>query len=191
VFSAILRPCVTSSDTYWCLKRELRFTSLLLSEATSSLQITSSCVITNLHYLLSVEHFFQPQSSEISSSSSDNEEYSWATQADIDSIIKYLNRSKRILALCGAGLSAPSGIPTYRDSGAYWKGHKAASISSIDTFKINPGLVWRYFTDRRLVLKAKPNRGHVALAKITQKKPGFVCLTQNIDGADTDSICST
>jgi NAD-dependent SIR2 family protein deacetylase len=128
----------------------------------------------------------------MSSPSSHNEEYSWATQADIDSFIKHLNKSKRILALCGAGLSAPSGIPTYRGSGAYWNGHKATSISSIDTFKVNPGLVWKYFTDRRrLVLKAKPNRGHVSLAKTAQKKPGFVCLTQNIDGDVTDSIFFT
>jgi NAD-dependent deacetylase sirtuin 5 len=128
----------------------------------------------------------------MSSPSSDDEEYSWATQAEIDFFIKHLNKSKGILALCGAGLFAPSGIPTYRGSGAYWNGHKVTSISSIETFKVNPGLVWKYFTDRkRLVLKAKPNRGHIALSKTAQKKPSFVCLTQNIDGEGANSTFFT
>ena len=73
--------------------------------------------------------------------------------------------------------------PTFRGSGALWRNHKAASISSIETFKANPGLVWSYHADRRhLALEAKPNEWHLALAKLAKKKKGFVCLTQNIDG---------
>lgn len=109
----------------------------------------------------------------------------FATQEEIDSFGKHLHKSKRILALCGAGLSAASGIPTFRGSGAMstWRGHKASSLSSIESFNVNPGLVWQYMADRRhLALQSKPNKAHEALAKLAKKKNGFVCLTQNIDG---------
>lgn len=107
----------------------------------------------------------------------------FATEAEINSFGKHLHSSKRILALCGAGLSAASGIPTFRGSGTLWRNHKAASISNIETWEANPGLVWKYHADRRyFALKAKPNKGHVALASLAKKKKGFVCLTQNIDG---------
>lgn len=106
------------------------------------------------------------------------------TQSAIDEFIKHLHKSKRVLVLCGAGLSAPSGIPTFKGSGALWKNHKAATLSSIDAFEANPGLVWKYFADRRrLALRAKPNRGHEVLAECTRKKgKGMKVLTQNIDG---------
>jgi NAD-dependent deacetylase sirtuin 5 len=113
-----------------------------------------------------------------------SEKPSFATQ-DIGSFGRHLYKSKRILALCGAGLSAASGIPTFRGSGAMstWRGHKASSLSSIDAFNVNPGLVWQYMADRRhLALQSKPNKAHKALAQLAKKKKGFVCLTQNIDG---------
>jgi NAD-dependent SIR2 family protein deacetylase len=118
------------------------------------------------------------------SSPSSEPQYSFATEEEINSFGKHLYKSKRILALCGAGLSAASGIPTFRGSGALWRGHKAAHLSSIEAFEANPGLVWKYMMDgRHLALQAKPNAGHEALAKLAKKKKkGFVCLTQNIDG---------
>ena len=118
-------------------------------------------------------------------SSSETKSPSFATQEEINSFGKHLYKPKRILALCGAGLSAASGIPTFRGSGAMstWRGHKASSLSSIETFNINPGLVWQYMADRRhLAMQSEPNNAHEALAKLAKKKPGFVCLTQNIDG---------
>ena len=84
----------------------------------------------------------------------------FATQEEIDSFGKHLHKSKRILALCGAGLSAASGIPTFRGSGAMstWRGHKASSLSSIESFNVNPGLVWQYMADQRhLVPQSKLN----------------------------------
>jgi NAD-dependent SIR2 family protein deacetylase len=64
-----------------------------------------------------------------------------------------------------------------------WQGHKASSLSSIETFNVNPGLVWQYMADRKhLALQSEPNNAYEALAKLAKKKPGFVCLTQNIDG---------
>lgn len=109
--------------------------------------------------------------------------YSWGSEESINDFIRYLNESVRILVLCGAGLSAPSGIPTFKGSGAYWRGHKAANLSNIDVFIANPGLVWKYFAERRrLALRALPNKAHFALAKFAETKKGMHVLTQNIDG---------
>ncbi|PVH76467.1 DHS-like NAD/FAD-binding domain-containing protein [Cadophora sp. DSE1049] len=109
--------------------------------------------------------------------------YTWGTTSEINSFIRHLNKSHRILALCGAGLSAPSGIPTFKGSGSYWKNHKAAALSHPETFEANPGLVWSYFAERRrLALCAEPNKAPRALAQVARKRKGFVCLTQNVDG---------
>ncbi|TVY13481.1 NAD-dependent protein deacylase [Lachnellula arida] len=107
----------------------------------------------------------------------------FASEEEINSFGKYLHSSKRILVLCGAGLSAASGIPTFSGDGAHWRGHKCTSISSIDCFEELPGLVWKYHAERRkLALGAGPNRGHEALAVLARKKNGVRVLTQNIDG---------
>jgi len=113
-------------------------------------------------------------------STSDKEEKpSFTSQADI----KHLNRSKRILALCGASLSAQSGFPIFTNEGAMWNNHKVAALSNINTFESNPGLVWKYSADRRTrALKTKPNKAHAALAKTAMRRPVMVCITQNIDG---------
>jgi NAD-dependent SIR2 family protein deacetylase len=116
-------------------------------------------------------------------STSDREEKpDFVSQTDIDSFVKHLNRSKRILELCGAGLSAPSCIPTFTNEGAMWKNHKAVALSNIKTFVVKPGLTWEYSANRRsLALKAKPNKAHLAFAKTVMKKSGMVCITQNVD----------
>ncbi|KAF8860737.1 DHS-like NAD/FAD-binding domain-containing protein [Acephala macrosclerotiorum] len=117
------------------------------------------------------------------SSSELEERYRWGSEADINSFVRHLNKSKRVLALCGAELFAPSGIPTFKGSGALWRGYKGASLSDIETLKTNPGLVWKYFFNRRrLTLNTEPNEAHHALAAVAKKKEGFACLTQNIDG---------
>ena len=102
------------------------------------------------------------------------------------------------MALCRAGLSAsaPSSISTFAGSGALWSGHRASALSSVEVWDANPGLVWKYFADRRrLAIRASVNGGHIALAGLARKferenkrKGGkgrqkeFMCLTQNIDG---------
>lgn len=64
-----------------------------------------------------------------------------------------------------------------------WKQHRAQSLADPDAFEENPGLVWQFYAARRhMALRAEPNPGHVALAKLAEKKKDFVCLTQNVDG---------
>ncbi|KAI0594923.1 Sir2 family protein [Biscogniauxia sp. FL1348] len=95
-----------------------------------------------------------------------------------------LKSSRRILALCGAGLSEPSGLSTYLGPGAaLWSNERAQSLASSRRFETDPDLVWLFYGHRRhAALKARPNPAHEALAKLAHERPEFLCLTQNIDG---------
>ncbi|KAL2132935.1 hypothetical protein VTI74DRAFT_3156 [Chaetomium olivicolor] len=93
-----------------------------------------------------------------------------------------LARSRRILAVCGAGLSASSGLPTFRGAGGLWRNYEATMLASAEAFEADPGLVWMFYAYRRhMALRAKPNAGHYALAALAKRNPDFLCLTQNVD----------
>ncbi|OCK75757.1 DHS-like NAD/FAD-binding domain-containing protein [Lepidopterella palustris CBS 459.81] len=103
--------------------------------------------------------------------------------AELESFQQYLKSSKRILALLGAGLSASSGLPTFRGAGGLWRTHDAMQLATPEAFKADPGLVWQFYSYRRhMALKASPNRAHVALAELARRKEGFMTLSQNVDG---------
>jgi Sir2 family len=103
--------------------------------------------------------------------------------AKLLSFQEYLKSADRIVALLGAGLSAPSGLQTFRGKGAIWGDHEAASLSDPQMFRRDPGLVWQFHSHRRHVaLRAEPNAAHLALAELARKKKNFVALSQNIDG---------
>ncbi|OIW24844.1 DHS-like NAD/FAD-binding domain-containing protein [Coniochaeta ligniaria NRRL 30616] len=98
-----------------------------------------------------------------------------------------LRSAHRILALCGAGLSAASGLPTFRGAGGYWRNHEATALATPEAFAADPGLVWLFYAYRRhMALKAVPNAGHRALAALAERAEGvgvdFLCLSQNVDG---------
>jgi len=96
---------------------------------------------------------------------------------------KLLKSSKRVLALCGAGLSAASGLDTFRGAGGMWRKHRATDLATPGAFEADPGLVWLFYSYRRhRALQAAPNAGHYALAELARKMPGFITLTQNVDG---------
>ena len=102
---------------------------------------------------------------------------------DLPSFRAHLARSPRILALLGAGLSAASGLPTFRGAGGLWRSHDATVLATPEAFDAEPGLVWQFYSYRRhMALKAQPNRAHRALAELAKKKPGFQTLSQNVDG---------
>ncbi|KAK0672019.1 putative NAD-dependent deacetylase [Cercophora samala] len=93
-----------------------------------------------------------------------------------------LRKSNRILAVCGAGLSAASGLPTFRGAGGLWRNHNAVDLATPEAFDADPGLVWLFYAYRRhMALNVKPNPAHYALAELARKKPGFRCLSQNVD----------
>jgi NAD-dependent deacetylase sirtuin 5 len=103
--------------------------------------------------------------------------------ADLQSFSLYLQNSTRILALLGAGLSASSGLPTFRGAGGLWRSHGATSLATPGAFERVPGLVWQFYSYRRhMALNAKPNRAHYALAELAKRNKDFITLSQNVDG---------
>lgn len=90
------------------------------------------------------------------------------------------------MALCGAGLSAASGLPTFRGAGGTWRNYEATMLATPEAFEADPGLVWQFYSMRRhMALTANPNVAHFALAELARRKGGdggFRTLTQNVDG---------
>jgi NAD+-dependent protein deacetylase sirtuin 5 len=103
---------------------------------------------------------------------------------DYISFSKHIKKSKRILALLGAGLSAPSGITTFRGAGSLWRGLSPCSLTAPYFLNQDTVLFWQFYHYRRhLALEAKPNPGHYALAKLAQVKD-CMAISQNIDGEE-------
>lgn len=97
-------------------------------------------------------------------------------------------RARRGVALTGAGVSAESGIPTFRGEGGLWTKYDPVKVSSIDSFLADPRSYWEVSKDRGPVaLAAKPNPGHVALAALESLGHLAAIVTQNTDGLHQDS----
>ena len=94
-----------------------------------------------------------------------------------------LRQARRIVVLTGAGISAESGVPTFRGAGGLWREYRATDLATPEAFARNPRLVWEFYNYRREVLASvKPNVAHKALVTLENRTPDFVLLTQNIDG---------
>lgn len=79
--------------------------------------------------------------------------------------------AKHPIALAGAGLSAASGIPTFRGAGGLWRQHDSMSLATPQAFQVDPSKVWQFYHYRREVCsRAKPNHAHLILAKLTTEK---------------------
>jgi len=94
-----------------------------------------------------------------------------------------LKSAERVVALTGAGISAESGLPTFRGDGGLWQKYKAEDLASINGFLQKPDVVWEWYEYRRSIYaNAQPNPGHLALAKLEKSYPEFTLITQNTDG---------
>ncbi|KUJ23156.1 DHS-like NAD/FAD-binding domain-containing protein [Mollisia scopiformis] len=108
---------------------------------------------------------------------------SYGPSTDIQEFHDVLKSSKRIMALCGAGLSAASGLGTFRGAGGMWRNHKATALATPEAFERDPGLVWLFYSYRRhMALQAKPNAGHYALVEASKRMRSFLTMSQNVDG---------
>lgn len=89
----------------------------------------------------------------------------------------------RIVVLTGAGLSAESGVPTFRGVDGLWEGHRIEEVASPDAFKRTPEVVHRFYNLRRAALATvKPNAAHESLVRLEREWPGsFIHITQNVD----------
>lgn len=98
-----------------------------------------------------------------------------------------LAAAKRITVLTGAGISAESGIPTFRAAmSGLWSQFRPEDLATPEAFATDPKTVWEWYAWRReLVAKVAPNAGHRALAGLERRAPGFTLITQNVDGLHT------
>src|SRR5436305_6939573 len=111
---------------------------------------------------------------------------------DHDSRSGALERAARILrgaqqmaVLTGAGVSAESGLATFRGAGGLWEGHRVEDVATPFAFARDPSLVWRFYNARRANLQTvRPNPGHHALVQLEERlgPEHFTLVTQNVDG---------
>lgn len=95
---------------------------------------------------------------------------------------RLLNASS-IAVLTGAGISADSGVPTFRGEDGLWRNFRAEELATPDAFRRDPALVWEWYNWRREIIATKnPNAAHHALVKLERHTPAFTLITQNVDG---------
>jgi len=93
-----------------------------------------------------------------------------------------LASAREVAALTGAGISAESGVPTFRGADGIWAKMKPEELASMQGFLNNPALVWEWYAHRRkIIAEITPNRGHEALVRMERLYPKFAVITQNID----------
>jgi NAD-dependent deacetylase len=94
-----------------------------------------------------------------------------------------LKSAANVAVLTGAGVSAESGIPTFRSNGGYWQQYRFEDLATPQAFARDPKFVWTWYEERRrAIAETKPNAGHLALAALERSKPVFTLITQNVDG---------
>jgi NAD-dependent deacetylase len=102
---------------------------------------------------------------------------------DLEQAREWLSQATSLAVLTGAGISAESGVPTFRGAGGLWKDYKPEELANAEAFAKNPKLVWEWYNWRReAIAKALPNAGHRALVQFEKRKPRFTLITQNVDG---------
>jgi NAD-dependent deacetylase len=98
-------------------------------------------------------------------------------------LAELVKRADRIGILTGAGISAESGIPTFRGKDGLWNKYEPSQLATPEAFFREPELVWKWYLWRmEKIAKAKPNPGHYAISNLERLKPNFLLITQNVDG---------
>jgi NAD-dependent deacetylase len=106
-------------------------------------------------------------------------------EANLEKAVDVLRRAESVSVLTGAGVSAESGVATFRGSGGLWEGYRIEDVATPEAFQRDPALVWKFYNMRRAALRTvKPNPGHYALARLESAwtSSRFTLITQNIDG---------
>ena len=94
-----------------------------------------------------------------------------------------LQRARRVVAFTGAGVSAESGVPTFRGAGGLWEGRPVEELATPQGFRADPVRVWRFYEERRCNLaRCRPNPAHEVLARWQQRFSAYTLVTQNVDG---------
>ena len=102
---------------------------------------------------------------------------------EISRAVEILRPARRVLAFTGAGVSAESGVATFRGAGGLWEGRSIEEVASPEGFRADPIKVWRFYEERRRnVARARPNPAHTVLAKWRDRFERYTLATQNVDG---------
>lgn len=102
---------------------------------------------------------------------------------DLERIRERLEGSRAPVVLTGAGVSAESGVPTFRGPEGLWRGFRAEDLATPEAFRADPVRVWEWYDWRRsLISRTRPNAAHYALAELEKRRPGLILITQNVDG---------
>ena len=100
-----------------------------------------------------------------------------------EELLDKLSSADSVAVLTGAGISAESGVPTFRGEEGLWKKFHPEELATVEAFMRNPNLVWEWYRHRRELLSTvRPNPGHRALAELEERYRDFTLITQNIDG---------
>ncbi|MGI9308866.1 MAG: SIR2 family NAD-dependent protein deacylase [Gammaproteobacteria bacterium] len=101
-----------------------------------------------------------------------------------EGVLNALRRSQHLVVLSGAGISAESGVPTFRDAQTgLWSRYRPEDLATPEAFERDPELVWQWYESRRQKLaEVEPNPGHFALAQLQEILPRLTVITQNVDG---------
>lgn len=100
--------------------------------------------------------------------------------AGFDAIVR---RCRSVCVLTGAGVSAESGVSTFRGADGLWNKFRPEELANVDAFLANPKMVWEWYAYRRKLLSdVKPNAAHTALARLESLVPDMLIATQNVDG---------
>ena len=100
----------------------------------------------------------------------------------IERLAEELRRARRVTVLTGAGVSAASGVPTFRGAGSLWGSFRAEDLATPEAFARDPRLVWEWYEWRRAkIASCEPNAAHEVLARWTIESPHHTVITQNVD----------
>lgn len=99
-----------------------------------------------------------------------------------ETLVAAMRSAKSVLVLTGSGISAESGLPTFRGVGGLWRTHRVEELASPEGFARDPVLVWTWYNERKVAHeRAQPNAGHRAIAELESAFADFTLATQNVD----------
>ncbi len=101
---------------------------------------------------------------------------------DTEELVTRLRTARTVVVVTGAGVSAASGVPTFRGKDGLWRNYRAEDLATPEAFAHDPRMVWEWYDWRRsIIARCAPNAAHEVLAKWSTR-PGFTLITQNVDG---------
>lgn len=102
---------------------------------------------------------------------------------EVEKAVDILKNAKKLVVITGAGVSAESGVPTFRGKDGLWKNYRAEDLATPWAFQRDPETVWKWYDWRRgIISKAQPNPGHKAIKELEDLFDDFLLITQNVDG---------